>query len=141
MYQKETIGLEEAQRAINAILQEQAKDPQKRAISIAVVDDNGDLVFFARTDGGRSVTGDVAMRKAYTSVRVRSNSGAFAERLKQTGRSISDMGDPRMIGFQGGVCIMKPGSQVCIGAIGVSGLAAEEDEALAEKGVQAMNLK
>ena len=35
---------------------------------------------------------------------------------------------------------MKPGTDECVGGIGVSGLAANEDEVLAEKGVQAMNL-
>lgn len=141
MFQKETIDFEEARRAVDAILAEQGKDPNKRPISIAVVDDNGDLLAFARMTGGRTRTGDVAMKKAYTSVMSRSNSGAFAERLKQQGRSVADMGDPKMIGVQGGVVIMKPGTDVCLGGIGVSGLAAPEDEALAEKGVQAMGLK
>lgn len=141
MYQKETIGLKEAQNAITAILSEQAKDPQTRPVSIAVVDENGDLVAFVRMDTGRPMTGDIATKKAYTSVRTRSNSGAFAERLKQTGRTAADMGDPKMIGVQGGVCIMKPGTQVCVGAVGVSGLASQEDEALAEKGIQAMKLQ
>lgn len=141
MYQKETIGLQEAQDAITAILSEQAKDPQTRPVSVAVVDENGDLVAFVRMDTGRSMTGDIAIKKAYTSVRTRSNSGVFAERMKQQGRSVAEMGDPKMIGVQGGVCVMKPRTQVCVGAIGVSGLASEEDEALAEKGIQALKLK
>ena len=140
MYQTETIGYEEAQRAIQAILAEQAKDPDKRAISIAVADANGELIAFARMEGGRPMTGEVAMRKAYTSVRMRNNSGVAAERVKQGGMNPTDI-DPKMIAAQGGVCIMKPGTQVCVGAVGVSGLAAPEDEALAEKGVQAMGLK
>ena len=141
MLQKETIGLEEAQKAITAILREQSEEPEKRAISIAVVDDNGDLIAFARMDQGRPMTIDIALKKAYTSVRTRSNSGAFAERMKQAGRTAAEMGDPKMIGSQGGVCIFKPGTQACVGGIGVSGLASHEDEALAEKGVQAMGLK
>ena len=140
MLEKETIGLDEAQRAVAAILHEQAADPEKRPVSIAVVDDNGDLIAFARMDHGRPMTADIALKKAYTSVRTRSNSGAFAERMKQAGRSVAEMGDPRMIGVQGGVCIFKPGTQACVGGIGVSGLASHEDEALAEKGIQAMGL-
>ncbi len=140
MYQLETIGLDDAQKAIQAILTEQAKDPQKRPISIAVVDAHGDLIAFARMDNGRVMTADVAMKKAYTCVRTRANSAVFAERIRQGGMSVSDI-DPKMIGAQGGVVIMKPGTEICVGAIGVSGLAAPEDEALSEKGVQAMALK
>ena len=92
MLQKETIGFEEAQRAVDAILKEQAGDPQGRSVSVAVVDDHGDLISFARLSGARAGTGDIAIRKAYTSARSRSNTGAYVERMKQMGVSIADLG-------------------------------------------------
>ncbi len=140
MLQRECIGFEEAQRAVEAILRAQASDAQGRGVSIAVVDDNGDLISFARMSGARAGTGDIAIKKAYTSARSRSNSGAYVERLKQMGVNVADMGDPRLAAFQGGVSVIKPGTEECVGGVGVSGLAAADDEALAEQGIEAMNL-
>ncbi|MFH1559838.1 MAG: heme-binding protein [Chloroflexota bacterium] len=42
--------------------------------------------------------------------------------------------------LQGGVVIQRPSDEAFLGAIGVSGLRAEEDEAIARIGVQAMGL-
>ena len=140
MQQRETIGLEEAQRAVDAIVAEQAGDPQGRGVSVAVVDDHGDLVAFARMSAARVTTGEIAVKKAFTSARSRTNSGAYVERMKEMGLNVADLGDPRLAAFQGGVCIMKPGTEECVGGIGVSGLSAEDDELLADKGVQAMGL-
>ena len=56
------------------------------------------------------------------------------------GRSLSEFGDPSLLGFQGAVVVERPSDQMFLGAIGVSGLAAEEDEALARLGVKAMGL-
>ena len=107
---------------------------------MAVVDDHGDLVAFARMSAARVTTGEIAVKKAFTSARSRSNSGAYVERMKEMGLNVADLGDPRLAAFQGGVCVMKPGTDQCVGGIGVSGLSAEDDELLADRGVQAMGL-
>ena len=138
MYQKELIGLGETHKAISVMLEESAKDP--RPVSIAIVDDMGELLFFVKKDGARTMNSQLAFKKAYTSSRMRTDSGAFALRLKEQGRSASDYGDPNLVNVQGGVCILKPGTQTCLGGIGVSGWAAPEDEALAKKGLEAMGL-
>ena len=56
------------------------------------------------------------------------------------GRNISDFRDPNMLALQGGVLVLRPGDEACLGAVGVSGLSAQEDEDLARLGVQAMGL-
>ena len=71
---------------------------------------------------------------------MRSDTLAVAERFKNMGRSISEMGDHNLVGVQGGIAIQRPSDGAFLGAIGVSGLAAEEDEALASLGLQAMQL-
>ena len=51
---------------------------------------------------------------------------------------MTEFGDPSLIALQGGVVIINPADQSVLGGIGVSGLAAEEDEALAKMGLKAV---
>lgn len=139
MYQREILGLEETQRAVSAMLQEASKDSQ-RPVSIAVVDDRGDLVYFVRMDGGRLLTAEIARKKAYTAVRMRGDTGEIAERFKSQGRNLTDFGDPNLIALQGGVLVLRSEGGEVLGGIGVSGLRADEDEALAKVGLAAMKL-
>ena len=53
------------------------------------------------------------------------------------GRSTADLGDPDLIGVQGGVAILSADG-AALGGIGVSGLAADEDEAIARIGLRAI---
>ena len=139
MYDEMMLGLEEAGKAMQAMLDEALKEPD-RPVAIAVVDGNGKLVQFARMDRCRSIPQQLAYKKAYTAAVMRSDTGPLAERFKGMGRSVSDFGDPNMIALQGGVVIQRSSDEAFLGAVGVSGLAAQEDEDLARKGIQAMGL-
>jgi uncharacterized protein GlcG (DUF336 family) len=50
------------------------------------------------------------------------------------------MGNPNLVSAQGAVVITDPASSAVLGAIGVSGLSAQEDEDLARLGVGALGL-
>jgi glc operon protein GlcG len=136
-YQKSVLSLDDAQRAMDRMLQEARKNPQ-RPVAIAIVDDMGELVSFARMDKCAPQPPIIARKKAYTSARTRSDTAAYAERLKSQGRSVAEFGDPNLLALQGGVVIINPADQSVLGGIGVSGLAAEEDEAIARLGLQAI---
>ena len=139
MFQQEVLGLEEARRAVDAMLQAGMKEPA-RPIAIVIVDDHCELVAFARMDGARPQNNDFAFKKAYTSARLRGDSGAIAQRMKDGGRSAPDFGYPNLLFLQGGLLIARPGSNQVLGAIGVSGLRADEDEGIAKIGLAAMGL-
>lgn len=139
MYDEAVLGLTDAREAMRAMLDEAMKEPD-RPVAIAVVDGHGRLVSFARMDRCRLLPQQLAYKKAYTSAIMRSDSGAVAERFKSMGRSVSDFGDSNMAAVQGGVAIQRSSDEVFLGGIGVSGLRADEDEALARIGVQAMGL-
>lgn len=139
MYDEAVIGLTEARKAMQAMLDEAVKEPD-RPVAIAIVDGYGRLVEFARMDRCRFIPQQLAYKKAYTAAVMRSDTAAVAERFKSMGRSVSDFGDPNMAAVQGGVAIQRPSDEVFLGGIGVSGLRAEEDEAMARIGVQAMGL-
>ena len=136
MYDEAVLGLEEARKALQAMLDEAMKE-SARPVAMAVVDGNGRLVAFARMDRCRLIPQQLAYKKAYTTAIMRSDTGALAERFKSTGRSVSDFGDPSMIALQGGVVIQRSSDEAFLGGIGVSGLSAEEDEAMARIGYKA----
>ena len=135
-YQKPVLSLEDARKAMTRMLEEAGK-AANRPVAIAICDDQGELVAFARMDKCAPLPLTIARKKAYTAARTRSDSKAFGDRLKGMGRSAVEFGDPDLIGVQGGVTIAAADASP-LGGIGVSGLAAEEDEAIARIGLSAI---
>jgi glc operon protein GlcG len=135
-YQKAILSLDDARRAMDRMLQEALKAPN-RPVAIAICDDQGELVAFTRMDKCAPLPLTIARKKAYTAGRTRSDTRAFADRLKGMGRSAVEFGDPNLIAVQGGVAIIAADG-TALGGIGVSGLAAEEDEAIAKAGLSAI---
>src|SRR5215471_5707444 len=75
-YQKNVLSLDDARRAMERMLQEALKAPN-RPVAIAICDDQGELVTFARMDKCAPLPLTVARKKAYTAARTRSDSKAF----------------------------------------------------------------
>jgi len=136
MFERQLLGLKEARAALDAMLKQASKEPE-RPIAAVVVDGYGDLVCMARMDGARPLNNDIAIRKAYTAARMSRDTRAYAELLQQMKMSNSDLGD-NLTTVTGGVSIRKPGDEAgfVFGAIGVSGLTGDEDEALAFVGLK-----
>ncbi|MCY4641078.1 MAG: heme-binding protein [Chloroflexi bacterium] len=137
MHSRETVGLSEGRRALDAIAGAHDATGDPRPIAVAVVDDAGELVAFARSGPGNPLSGRVAMAKAYSAARTRTETAVLGARLAGMGVSVGDLADPGLTTLQGGVPVLDA-SGACVGAIGVSGLAAGEDEALARRGVEAI---
>ena len=137
MYDKPMISLGQAQDAIKAMIDDYNKDSSRRKVDMAVVDDAGNLLAYARMD--RCLRPTFAIRKAYTSAIRSMDTVAFAEQLSTQGRSLESFGDPQLIAIPGGVVVMKDGAVV--GAIGVGGLPSGlDDEAIAKAGLAALNI-
>ena len=97
--------------------------------AVAVVDAHGELVAFLRTDGCGLASINIAINKAFTAARERVESRVLGERSRTEGFPITNFGDPRYVGWGGGVPIIVAGQ--VIGAIGVSGLPEADDVELA----------
>ena len=139
MYSKPMLGLDQCQAAINAMIAEYNKDTNRRRVDMAIVDDLGNLLCYARMDGCQRPT--FAIRKAYTSAMRRADTVAFAEQLKSQGRNVAEFGDPQLITIQGGLVINNPSDGVLLGGIGVGGLpTGKEDEDITKVGLQALKL-
>jgi glc operon protein GlcG len=130
-----SLGHTEAQRAIQAI-QEELQRRGKAAV-IAVADAHGELIALLRTDGASLPPIVIATNKAWTAARERKPTREVGQsaRHPQDGFDIAYYGDPRYIGWGGGLPVVVDG--VVVGAVAVSGLHELEDIELAEIGVRA----
>ena len=103
---------------------------------VAVTDPHGELIAFARMDGAPISSIRIAMNKAWTAARERKPTKDIGERARhpEQGFDIAYFGDPRFVGWGGGIPVWRNGEVV--GAIAVSGLPQEEDIALAAFGAE-----
>ena len=139
MYDKPMLSLNQIQSAMNVMLAKANEEPD-RPLAIAIVDDAGDMVSYARMDRCRKIPQRMAIRKAYTCALSGQDSKDYAARLKEQGRTVAEMGDPLLAAVQGGVVVLHPSTGAILGGIGVSGLAAQEDEDIANMGLKALGL-
>jgi uncharacterized protein GlcG (DUF336 family) len=105
------------------------------AVSIAIVDDGGHLLYLSRLDGASPLTSHMAPAKANTAAMGRRETRIYEE-LVNSGRT-SFLSAPYVKGLlEGGVPIMKDG--FCLGAVGVSGVKSAEDAQIARAGIAAL---
>lgn len=96
-----------------------------RPVSIAVVDDHGDLMAFGRMEGAPIRTCANAMNKAFTAIYMGRDTHDFNKMLSETGMQAEWYGDKRVTGLLGGMLIKH--RDTVVGAVGVSGLLPNED--------------
>lgn len=105
------------------------------AVTLAIVDDGGHLLWLQRLDGASPLSSHIAPAKARTAALGRRESRAYEEMINQ-GR-MSFLSVPVVEGMlEGGVPIMVEG--VCVGALGVSGVKSSEDAQIARSGIAAL---
>jgi len=112
----------------------------KVPMDIAVVDDGGHLLAFARMDGAKLSSVEIAIRKAHCAAIRRlpsgpSRSGDDVNVLLSLGLSVASQG--RQIPLRGGIPLQVDG--VCVGAIGVSNGSEDQDVDVAQAGGRALN--
>ena len=108
-------------------------------VSIAVVDDHGEVVACLAMDGAARDTLENARRKAYTAARSDATSTrALADKVQGAPTELASF-DPQFSFFLGGVAAFAGERRA--GAVGVSGLPRAEDERLAVAAVAAAGLE
>jgi glc operon protein GlcG len=107
-------------------------------VSVYVADDHGEVVAAATMDDAAHDTRLNAHRKAYTAARSDAFATSDLAAKVQTDPAELASFDPFFTFFKGGVAVFEQGRR--IGAVGVSGLAGEDDEALARAAVEAAGL-
>lgn len=133
---KQSVSLAATERMMAAA---QAKATELGApVAIAVVDEGGQLKAFHRMDGVASaVPIDLSQMKAYTAASFRTPTHMLAEsNLDNPARMASIPNVPRATLLAGGYPISE--GEVVIGGIGVGGSSPENDMAIAEAGLAAL---
>lgn len=107
------------------------------AVSIAIVDDGGHLLWFQRLDGAAPISSHIAPGKARTAAVGRRETKIYEDMIN--GGRMSFLSAPDLNGMlEGGVPIIKDGQ--CLGAVGVSGVKSSEDAQIAMAGIAALGL-
>jgi len=107
-------------------------------VSVFVADEHGELVAAVTMDGAAPDTRLNAQRKAYTAARSDARSTRdLAEKVREDAVERESF-DPFFTFFLGGLAAFEGDTRV--GAVGVSGLAGEVDEALARQALEAAGL-
>ena len=105
------------------------------AVTIAIVDDGGHLLWLQRLDGVAPISSHIAPAKAKTAALGRRESRIYEELIN--GGRYSFLSAPEIEGMlEGGVPIVVDGH--CVGAVGVSGVKSTEDAQIAKAGIAAL---
>jgi len=107
------------------------------AVSIAIVDAGGHLLWLQRLDGAAPLSAQIAPAKAHTAA-LGCRETRIYEEMINAGR-VSFLSAPAVKGMlEGGVPIVKDGA--FLGAVGVSGVKSTEDVQIARAGIAAIGL-
>lgn len=107
------------------------------AVTIAIADEGGHLLWLQRLDGAPPISAHIAPAKAHTAALGRRESKVYEDVIN--GGRTSFLSAPAVQGMlEGGVPILKDG--FCLGAVGVSGVKSNEDAQIAKAGIAAIGL-
>ncbi|MFT7723768.1 MAG: heme-binding protein [Roseateles sp.] len=133
MKQQVQLELEDVKR-IAAAAEAHAR-AQGWAVSVAIVDAGGHLLWLQRLDGAAPISAQIAPAKAQTAALGRRESKVYEDMVNQ-GRT-SFLSAPGLQGLlEGGLPILVDGQ--CVGAVGVSGVRSFEDAEIARAGIAAL---
>ncbi len=114
----------------------------KLAVNIAVVDDGGHLLAFARMDEARPASGYTALTKAVTAATFCQATGPLPPKgepdvlLNLSLQAAAAAGGGKLTTLKGGVPVVIDGQVV--GAVGVGGASGEQDAEIAKAGIQVL---
>jgi uncharacterized protein GlcG (DUF336 family) len=135
------LTLEQASVIVDKALAK-ARESKFRPMCVAVLDGGGHLKALKREDGASILRPTIALGKAWGAVGMGESSRQLSERLKDRPAflgALATMSQGKVVPVAGGVLIMRQNE--IIGAVGVSGGTADEDEACAIAGIQAAALE
>ena len=125
-----------SQNEVSQILQAARSEAQQQgwAVAIAVVDDGGHPLALERLDGCAPIGAYIATEKARSAAIGRRETKGYEE-MVNGGRS-AFLSAPLITSLEGGIPIVVEGQVV--GAVGVSGVKAEQDAQVAKAGIAAL---
>jgi glc operon protein GlcG len=128
------ISLEQAKKAMAGAEAEAMKN--KWPMVITIVDSGGQVVMVQRMDNAQFGSIDVSRDKAFSAVAFRRPTKVFQDLIAQGGANNRLLQLRGASVLEGGIPIMAGGK--IIGAIGVSGMASNQDAQVAQAGIDAL---
>jgi len=128
------VSVDTAKKAAAAALDQARKNNWKMAV--AVVDPNGDLVYYEKMDNTQLGSAQVSIGKARSAARFKRPTKAFQDGLAAGGAGLRILGLEGAVPLEGGIPIVLDGKVV--GAIGVSGDTSENDGVCAQAGAKSV---
>ncbi len=133
MISKPVMSCDDALQVLAAARAEAEKN--QWAVSIAVCDDGGHLLAFVRLPGANLASAAISQSKAHTAALMRRETKGVEEMIN--GGRQAFLSAPGLTGMlEGGVPVMVGGQ--CAGAVGVSGVKADQDAQIARAGTLAV---
>lgn len=123
------ISIDHAKQVAAAAIAEAKKHDWK--LNIAIVDPNGDLIYFERMDGAQVASVGISQGKARTAARYRRPSLIFFKAMESGHNYVATL-DPTLVASGGGNPLVENGK--LIGAIGVSGGTGSQDDVASKAG-------
>jgi len=102
-------------------------------VIMTILDDGGNLIYFQRMDGAQIGSIAVSMRKAESALNFKRSTKVFSDGVASRPQL---MALPGSMAFEGGLPITHDGE--VIGAIGVSGVTAQQDGMIGQAGIDAL---
>ena len=137
-----SVTLAQASSIVDAALKK-ARELRQMPQTVVVLDTGGHVVCAKREDGSGIVRFEIAVGKAYGALGMGWGSRTMMERAAQNPNfltAIAAASGGRLVPNPGGVLIRDAGNQI-IGALGISGDTADNDEIIAVIGIEAAGLK
>jgi glc operon protein GlcG len=133
MQTRKYLTLDDVQKIGNAAAAEAIRN--KWAVTIAIVDDGGHLLWLQRLDGAATASVYIGQEKARASALGRRETKRYEDMINQ-GRT-AFLSAPLQGMLEGGVPIVVDGH--VLGAVGVSGVQSSEDVLVATAGLSALS--
>src|SRR5665647_106460 len=137
-----SVTLAQASTIVDTALKK-ARELNQMSQTVVVLDSGGHVVAAKREDGSGIIRFEVAVGKAYGALGMGWGSRTMMERAAQNPNFLSSIvgaSGGRLVPNPGGVLIRDAGNLI-VGAVGISGDTADNDEIIAVIGIEAAGLK
>jgi len=128
------IGVDNAKKAAAPAIAEAVKN--KWTVAVAIVDPDGVLVYYEKMDNTQVGSAEIAIEKARTATRFKRPTKALQDALAAGGAGLRILGLPGVVPVEGGIPLVMDGK--IVGAIGVSGMASNQDSQCAQAGADSI---
>ena len=128
------ISAENAKKAAAPAIAEAVKN--KWTVAVAIVDPAGVLVYYEKMDNTQIGSANIAIEKARTAAQFKRPTKALQDALAAGGAGMRILGLPGVVPVEGGIPLVIEGK--IVGAIGVSGMASNQDSQCAQAGADTL---